>query len=202
MFLNAGSQNSSAKDKFFSVHWSIFLVVWYSFSTNTVTVYWRQQSPFGPMLAFWEVELIFMLQHQQTLFLSFHRIKEKCLFLNTKNLTIYRNPKTKRFLDEVQVIGPQWSCTTCNVVNIDGLDIRFSTPVYFFLFCFFFPTKSFSLESYIFNESHPVASYRQRYFFFCLNDSSWFFCHFFFPFTQVAKFTSDFNQPLCGWTPW
>lgn len=65
-------------------------------------------------------------------------------------------------------------------MNIDGLDIRFSTPVYFFLFCFFFPTKSFSLESYIFNESHPVASYRQRYFFFCLNDSSWFFCHFFF----------------------
>ena len=157
MFLNAGSQNASAKDKFFSVHWSIFLVVWYSFSTSTVTVYWRQQSPFGPMLAFWEVELIFMLQHQQTLFLSFCRIKEKCLFLNTKNLTIYRNPKTKIFLDEVQVIGPQWSCTTCNVVNIDGLDIRFSTPVYLFCF-FFFPTKSFSLESYIFNESHPVAS--------------------------------------------
>ena len=177
MFLNAGSQNASAKDKFFSVHWSIFLVVWYSFSTNTVTVYWRQQSPFGPMLAFWEVELIFMLQHQQTLFLSFHRIKEKCLFLNTKNLTIYRNPKTKRFLDEVHVIGPQWSCTTCNVVNIDGLDIRFSTPVYFFCFVFFSQQNLFLWRA-IFS-TNPILS-RQRYFFFCLNDSSWFFCHFFF----------------------
>ena len=151
------------------------------------------------MLVFWEVERIFMLQHQQTLFLSFRTIKEKYLFSNTKNLTIYRNPKTKRFLDEVQVIGPQWSCTTCNVVNIDGLDIRFSTPVYFFLFCFFFPTKSFSLESYIFNESHPVAS---AIFFFLFKWFVMVLLSFFFSFIQVAKFTSDFNQPSCGWTPW
>ena len=49
---------------------------------------------------------------------------------------------------------------------------------YIFFVLFFFSQQNLFLWRAIFSTNHILS--RQRYFSFCLNDSSWFFCHFFF----------------------